>query len=68
MSFEIIGYVALYLLVGAVIDGVGGIDPEEAGYYGVLIAWPLVLVLLVLIIISTVVGGIVKAIRKGIHG
>ena len=68
MSFEIIGYVALYLLVGAVINGVGGVDPEDAGYYGVLLLWPIVLILMVLIIISTVVSGIVKAIKKGIHG
>lgn len=65
MSFEIIGYVALYLLVGAVINGIGGVDPEESGYYGVLLLWPLVLVLMVLIIISTVISGIVKAIMKG---
>ena len=68
MSFEIIGYVALYLLVGAVINGVGGVDPEDAGYYGVLLLWPIVLILMVLIIISTVIRGIVKAIKKGIHG
>ena len=65
MSFEIIGYVALYLLVGAVINGIGRVDPEESGYYGVLLLWPLVLVLMVLIIISTVISGIVKAIMKG---
>lgn len=65
MNLQIIGYVALYLLAGAVINGVGGIDPEEAGYYGVLLMWPIVLVLMVLIIISTVISGIVKAIMKG---
>jgi len=65
LNFEIIGYVALYLLVGAVINGVGGIDPEDAGYYGVLLLWPIVLVLMVLIIISTVISGIVKALMKG---
>ena len=65
MSFEIIGYVALYLLVGAVINGIGRVDPEESGYYGVLLLWPIVLVLMVLIIISTVISGIVKAIMKG---
>ena len=65
MNLQIVGYVALYLLVGAVINGVGRVDPEESGYYGVLLLWPLVLVLMVLIIISTVISGIVKAIMKG---
>ena len=65
MSFEIIGYVAMYLLVGAVINGIGRVDPEESGYYGVLILWPLVLVLVVLIAISTVISGMVKALIKG---
>ena len=65
MNFQIIGYVALYLLVGAVINGIGRVDPEESGYYGVLILWPLVLALVVLIAISTVISGIVKAIMKG---
>ena len=65
MDFQIIGYVAMYLLIGAIINGIGRVDPEESGYYGVLILWPLVLVLMVLIIISTVISGIVKAIMKG---
>ena len=65
MNLQIVGYVALYLLVGAVINGIGRVDPEESGYYGVLILWPIVLVLMVLIIISTVISGIVKAIMKG---
>ena len=65
MNLQIVGYVALYLLVGAVINGIGRVDPEESGYYGVLILWPLVLVLMVLIDISTVISGIVKAIMKG---
>ena len=65
MNFQIIGYVAMYLLIGAVINGIGRVDPEESGYYGVLILWPLVLVLVVLIAISTVISGIVKAIMKG---
>ena len=68
MNFQIIGYVAIYLLIGAIINGIGRVDPEESGYYGVLLLWPLVLVLMVLIIISTVISGIVKAIKKGIHG
>ena len=65
MNLQIIMYVALYLLVGAVINGIGRVDPEESGYYGVLLLWPLVLVLVVLIAISTVISGIVKAIMKG---
>ena len=65
INLQIIGYVALYLLVGAVINGIGRVDPEESGYYGVLLLWPIVLVLMVLIIISTVISGIVKAIMKG---
>lgn len=65
MNFQIIGYVAMYLLIGAIINGIGRVDPEESGYYGVLILWPIVLVLMVLIIISTVISGIVKAIMKG---
>ena len=65
MNLQIIGYVAMYLLIGAIINGIGRVDPEESGYYGVLLLWPLVLALMVLIIISTVISGIVKAIMKG---
>ncbi len=65
MNLQIIGYVAMYLLIGAIINGIGRVDPEESGYYGVLLLWPIVLVLMVLIIISTVISGIVKAIMKG---
>ena len=65
MNLQIIGYVAMYLLVGAVINGIGRVDPEESGYYGVLLLWPLVLMLVVLIAISTIISGIVKAIMKG---
>ena len=65
MSLQIIGYVALYLLVGAVINGIGRVDPEESGYYGVLLLWPLVLMLVVLIAISTIISGIIKALIKG---
>ena len=65
MNLQIIGYVAMYLLIGAIINGIGRVDPEESGYYGVILLWPLVLVLMVLIIISTVISGIVKAIMKG---
>lgn len=65
MNLQIVGYVAMYLLIGAIINGIGRVDPEESGYYGVLILWPLVLVLMALIIISTVISGIVKALMKG---
>ena len=65
MNLQIVGYVALYLLVGAVINGIGRVDPEESGYYGVLLLWPIVLFLMLLIIISTVISGIVKALMKG---
>ena len=65
MDFQIIGYVAMYLLIGAIINGIGRVDPEESGYYGVLLLWPLVLVLVVLIAISTVISGMVKALMKG---
>ena len=65
MNLQIIGYVVMYLLIGAIINGIGRVDPEESGYYGVLLLWPLVLVLVVLIAISTVISRIVKAIMKG---
>lgn len=65
MNLQIVGYVAMYLLIGAIINGIGRVDPEESGYYGVLLLWPLVLVLVVLIAISTVISGIVKALMKG---
>ena len=65
MNLQIVGYVAMYLLIGAIINRIGRVDPEESGYYGVLLLWPLVLVLMVLIIISTIISGIVKALIKG---
>lgn len=65
MSLQIIGYFATYLLIGAIINGIGRVDPEESGYYGVLILWPLVLMLVVLIAISTIISGIIKAFMKG---
>ena len=68
MSLQIIGYVAMYLLIGAIINGIGRVDPEEGAYYGVLFFWPVVLILMVLIIISTIISGITKAIKKAFHG
>ena len=65
MSLQIIGYFAMYLLIGAIINGIGRVDPEESGYYGVLLLWPLVLMLVVLIAISTIISGIIKAFMKG---
>ena len=59
--WQIIGCVMLYLACGAVINGVGDIDPEEGNYYTVIFFWPVVLVMLVLIIVST-------AIRVMVHG
>lgn len=59
--WQIVGIVMIYLAVGAVINGVGDIDPEDGTYFGVLFFWPVVLVMLVLIIIST-------AIRVMVHG
>ena len=65
MNLQIVGYVAMYLLIGAIINGIGRVDPEESGYYGVLLLWPLVLMLVVLIAISTIISGIIKALIKG---
>lgn len=65
MDLQIIGYVAMYLLIGAIINGIGRVDPEESGYYGVLLLWPLVLMLVVLIAISTIISRIIKALMKG---
>ena len=48
--WQIVGCVMLYLACGAVINGVGDIDPEEGNYYTVIFFWPVVLVMLVLII------------------
>ena len=59
--WQIIGCVMLYLACGAVINGGGDIDPEEGNYYTVIFFWPIVLVMLVLIIVST-------AIRVMVHG
>ena len=59
--WQIIGCVMLYLACGAVINGVGDIDPEEGNYYTVIFFWPVVLVMLALIIVST-------AIRVVVHG
>ena len=62
--WQIIGCVMLYLACGAVINGVGDIDPEEGNYYTVIFFWPVVLVMLVLIIISTAIRVVVHGFKK----
>ena len=53
-----------YLACGAVINGVGDIDPEEGNYYTVIFFWPVVLVMLVLIIVSTAIRFLVHGFKK----
>ena len=62
--WQIIGCVMLYLACGAVINGVGDIDPEEGNYYTVVFFWPVVLVMLVLIIVSTAIRVVVHGFKK----
>ena len=62
--WQIIGCVMLYLACGAVINGVGDIDPEEDNYYVVIFFWPVVLVMLVLIIVSTAIRVVVHGFKK----
>lgn len=62
--WQIIGCVMLYLACGAVINGVGDIDPEEGNYYTVIFFWPVVLVMLVLIIVSTAIRVVVHGFKK----
>ena len=62
--WQIIGCVMLYLACGAVINGVGDIDPEEGNYYTVIFFWPVVLVMLVLIIVSTAIRVVVNGFKK----
>ena len=62
--WQIIGCVMLYLACGAVINGVGDIDPENGNYYTVIFFWPVVLVMLVLIIVSTAIRVVVHAFKK----
>ena len=60
--------VAFYLVVGAVIAGLIDLDPEDGSFYLGLLAWPLALILIVLILVARVARAIAKAIKKGIHG
>ena len=62
--WQIVGCVMLYLACGAVINGVGDIDPEEGNYYTVVFFWPVVLVMLVLIIVSTAIRVVVHGFKK----
>ena len=62
--WQIIGCVMLYLACGAVINGVCDIDPEEGIYYTVIFFWPVVLVMLVLIIVSTAIRVVVHGFKK----
>ena len=62
--WQIVGCVMLYLACGAVINGVGDIDPEEGNYYTVIFFWPVVLVMLVLVIVSTAIRVVVHGFKK----
>jgi hypothetical protein len=62
--WQIIGCVMLYLACGAVINGIGDIDPEEGNYYTVIFFWPVVLVMSVLIIVSTAIRVVVHGFKK----
>ncbi len=62
--WQIIGCVMLYLACGAVINGVGDINPEDSNYYTVIFFWPVVLVMLVLIIVSTAIRVVVHGFKK----
>ena len=62
--WQIIGCVMLYLACGAVINGVGDIDSEDDAYFGVLFFWPVVLVMLVMLIISTAIRFLVHGFKK----
>lgn len=62
--WQIVCCVMLYLACGAVINGVGDIDPKEGNYYTVIFFWPVVLVMLVLIIVSTAIRVVVHGFKK----
>lgn len=62
--WQIIGCVMLYLAIGAVINGVGDIDAEDDAFYGVLFFWPVVLVMVVLVIVSTAIRVVVHGFKK----
>jgi ABC-type Na+ efflux pump permease subunit len=65
MSFQIVAYVMLYLLVGAVIAGIGDISAEkEIGNYTVtLLFWPILIAFIVLMVVSQVVNMLSRAVQ-----
>ena len=62
--WQIIGCVMLYLAIGAVINGVGDIDPENGNYYTVIFFWPVVMVLIILVLISMVIRSLVHGFKE----
>ena len=62
--WQIIGCVMLYLACGAVINGVGDIDPENGNYYTVIFFWPVVMILIILVLISTAIRVVVHGFKK----
>ncbi len=70
MSFvaKIVIGVILYLLVGAVINGLSRVDPDTDSYWGILFMWPVVIILLILISISLAIGEAVKHVCERFNG
>lgn len=62
--WQIIGCVMLYLAIGAVINGVGDIDPENGNYYTVIFFWPVVMVLIILVLISMVIRSLAHGFKE----
>lgn len=62
--WQIVGCVMLYLAIGAVINGVGDIDPENGNYYTVIFFWPVVMVLIILVLISMVIRSLVHGFKE----
>lgn len=62
--WQIVGCVMLYLAIGAVINGVGDIDPENGTYLGVLFFWPVVMVLIIPFLISMVIRSLVHGFKE----
>lgn len=70
MSLQIIGYVMLYLLIGAVIAGFADIDfnKETADWVMMLLLWPIVLIMVALALISGAIRAVLKAINRKRNG
>ena len=70
MSFvaKIVIGVILYLLVGAVINGLSRVDPDTDSYWGILFMWPVVIILLILMCISLAIGEAVKHVCERFNG